>query len=107
MNQPGRFLFVGAIFITAIVVHALPVPAQEPQHFSAKADPQSNSSEAMHPGKPLIPIRAQSGHWAAARESRQPSLLYRRLRKGNLPHRLAYMVEPDGPRHAAPASGTV
>ena len=60
MNQPGRFLFVGAIFITAIVVHALPVPAQEPQHFSAKADPQSNSSEAMHPGQPLIPIRAQA-----------------------------------------------
>jgi hypothetical protein len=63
MNRRGRFLFVGAVFITVIFVHALPVPAQEPQHFSAKADPQSNSSEAMHPGqdagKPLIPIRAQ------------------------------------------------
>ena len=50
MNQPGRFRFVGAIFITAIIVHAFPVPAQEPQHFSTKADPQSNSGEAMQPG---------------------------------------------------------
>ena len=63
MNQPGRFRFVGAVFITAIIVHAFPVPAQEPQHFFTKADPQSNSGEAMQPGpnagKPLIPIRAQ------------------------------------------------